>query len=125
MDPIIGSAKSAGESKTKGWVVGHMHEGLAGTSELEVKLWHYDGPFDYGRKTFQGTELITIYGGILKVELDLPSGEKKEVFLRGSNHEYLILPPGTTKRVIVLEAPAFGDCIRWPSAPGASQVVEK
>lgn len=125
MEVITGNSQQINLSSTKGWAVGHMQNGLAHSVELEIKLWHYDQPFDYGQKLFAGTEFITIYGGVLKFELELPDGEKSELVLKGDKHEFVILPPGTKKRVIVVEAPAFGDTIRWPSAPNVSQVVGK
>ncbi|MEK7536904.1 MAG: hypothetical protein AAB584_00450 [Patescibacteria group bacterium] len=125
MEIITGNAQQINSSCTNGWAVGHMQEGLAHSADLEIKLWHYDKPFDYDQKTFAGVEFITIYGGVLRFELELPNGEKLEITLRGDRHEFIILPPGTKKRVIVKEVPAFGDTIRWPSHPDASQVIGK
>ena len=120
---IFGNAKQANESVKKGWIAGHMHSGVAQTSFVEVKQWHYDVPFDYGQRIFQGTELITIYGGALRFELEFSDGQKSEVFLNGETHDYIILPPDTKKRVIVEQAPAYGDTVRWPSAPSMSQAI--
>ena len=120
---VVGNAKQANQSSKKGWIAGHMHTGLAQTSFVEVKQWHYDEPFDYGQKIFQGTELITIYEGVLRFELEFPDGQKSEVVLNGETHDYVILPPDTKKRVIVEQVPAYGDTVRWPSSPNMSQVV--
>ena len=130
MIPIVrGSSQEANVSSLmKGWVVGHMHEGLTHTREFEIKHWHYDRPFEYGKKRFDGTEFIVIYGGILRFETEwkVEHGTETAIhILKGNHKEYIIFPPGITKTVIVVEAPAFGVTVRWPSAPGVNQVVQK
>jgi hypothetical protein len=114
----------------KGWVVGHMHgDEVNGTPEIEVKLWHYEGPIDYGKKQFGGTELVVVYGGRLTFNTETVVDGKvtAETFTVGSKdeHEYIIFPPGTTKEVVVENAPAFGVTVRWPSGPGVNQVLVK
>lgn len=120
---IHGTAAEANESKTNGWVVGHfMPPGLVQSDEFEIKLWHYDGNSDYPMKEFGGTEFIIIYGGVLRIYI-LTNGMSRNVYLRGDGHEYVVLPPGTTKQVFVMKAPAFGVTVRWPSGPGVSKVL--
>lgn len=119
---VLGNAKQANESPQRGWIVGHMQEGLGHTNSFEVKVWHYDEPFEYGQKVFGGTELIIIYGGVLKFEFK--DGSKFELIMKGESHDYCVIPPGVKKRVIVVEAPAFGDTIRWPSTPNLNQVIQ-
>jgi len=48
---ITGNARQLNLSDTKGWAVGHMQEGLAHTTDLEIKVWHYDGPHPYDQNT--------------------------------------------------------------------------
>src|SRR6266853_6233108 len=109
---IHGTSKEANESHVmKGWVVGHMYEGLMGTPEFEIKTWQYDGPIDYGKKRFGGTEFIIIYGGVLRFEIeqDTRGGIQRDaVVIRGDDKEYVIFPPGIEKTVVVVESPAFG-----------------
>ncbi|HEY4510222.1 MAG TPA: hypothetical protein VJJ73_00100 [Candidatus Paceibacterota bacterium] len=107
----------------RGWTVGHMHTGLAGTTAFEVKQWRYDDPIDYGWKKFLGTEYIVIYQGVLEIQLVL-DGDKETVTLRGSCQDYVIFSPGVTKKVVVLETPAFGVTVRWPSSLGLNEVVK-
>lgn len=130
---VRGDSRKANTSDfMRGWVAGHMHtkEGgtlLTGSHEFEIKLWHYDGPINYGKKSFGGTEFIVIYGGTLRFELDQKvvdfGMETKIVTLLGLNHEYITFPPGITKEVVVVEAPAFGVTVRWPSGPGVNKVL--
>lgn len=117
----LGTAALANSLATKGWVVGHMKGGPAKTSDLEVKLWHYDSQPDYPKKVFHGTEFIVIYGGALKISLE-KDGEAKEIFLDGGNHDYVVLGPGTAKQVFVVAAPAFGVTVRWPSGPNLNEI---
>ena len=122
-DIIRGTTKEANNSSfMKGWVVGHMHEGIVGTPEFEVKLWHYSGPIDYGVKTFGGTELIVVYGGRQKFIIEDEIGEKATITL--CEGEYLVFPPGIKKEVVVETWPAFGVCVRWPSGPGVNKVLK-
>ncbi len=120
---VRGTAAEANASLQKGWVVGHfMPPGVSQSDDFEVKLWHYDENPDYPFKEFDGTELIIIYGGMLEIEI-----EESEVFtqvvLDGTDHEYVILAPGTKKQVRVLQAPAFGVTVRWPSSDGRNKVL--
>ncbi len=126
MDIIRGNAYEANASSSmRGWAVEYMHEGLAGSTKLEIKVWRYDEPFDYGRKSFGGTEFIVIYGGKLRFELETEEGGQTSLTLDSKGNEYIILPPGHTKKVIVEEAPAFGVTVRWPSGPGVNKVMGK
>lgn len=121
MDIILGSEES---NKTyRGWAVGHMQIGIAQTTACEVKLWRYDKLIDYGRKKFMGAELIVVYGGTLEIRLQ-KDGEKKVVILAGQFHDYVIIPPGIEKEVVVLLTPAFGVTVRWPSFSGLNEVVK-
>lgn len=126
---VRGNSKEANLSELmKGWIVGHMHDGLVGTTEFEIKLWHYDEPFDYGKKSFGGTEFIVIYGGVLLFKIAQNVNEKlrtKNITLQGNNHEYIIFPPDIVKTVIIEEAPAFGVTVRWPSGPDVNKVLQK
>lgn len=129
---VRGNSKDANASDfMKGWVAGHMHtkEGgtpLTGSLEFEIKLWHYPGPIDYGKKSFGGTEFVVIYGGVLRFELEQEMDgkiEKEVVVIHGEHHEYVIFPSGIKKTVVVVEAPAFGVTVRWPSKPGVNKVL--
>ena len=106
---------------THGWAVGHMQSGLGQTTAVEVKLWRYDSQPDYPKKVFRGTEFIVIYGGVLKISLE-KDGEAKEIFLNGSNQDYVVLEPGIAKQVFVVTAPAFGVTVRWPSDPNLNEI---
>jgi len=119
---LCGNAVEANASKTKGWVVGHMHDGLGKYEGAEVKLWRYEGPIDYGMKIFSGTEFIVIYGGELSIAVR-HRDESREIVLRAEMQDYVILPPGTVKSVKVIRAPAFGVTVRWPSAPDRNKVL--
>lgn len=115
---------NASNSSKRGWVVGHMHqEDLAGTKDLEIKLWRYDGPINYGRKSFNGTEFIVIYGGKLRFDIEDETGAQTSLTLCGEENEYVIFPPGLKKVVVVESAPAHGVTVRWPSLPGINKVV--
>lgn len=123
---IRGNNREANSADTKGWVAGHMSQGLAKTVDFEIKMWQYDKPFDYGRKVFKGTEFISIYGGTIQLELEKGNDgsiERAVVLLKGSQKEYVIIPAGITKRVVVIDAPAFGDTVRWPSDPENNSLV--
>ena len=121
MNIVRGSAKFANESAAHGWVVGHMHDGLAYTKDHEIKLWDYPTQPDYPPKTFHGTEFIVIHEGVLRFRLE-KDGETREIVLNGSEFEYVILEPGITKEVFVEEAPAVGVTVRWPSTPSSNVV---
>ena len=113
-----------------GWVVGHMHNGLRHSPHFEIKQWRYDGPIDYGKKMFGGEgEYVIIFGGILRFDMEREIDGKlqtlQSLFLNGALREYVILPPGITKTVVVAEAPAYGVTVRWPSRPELNQVVHK
>ncbi len=107
-----------------GWVAGHMipERCLTGTSALEIKLWNYPEAINYGKKAFGGTEFVVIYGGKIRFWLG-KDGQREFVDLDGEKHEYIAIAPGVIKEVEVLEFPAFGVTIRWPSAPGINQVI--
>ena len=130
---VAGDAASAKASKNRGWIVGHfMPDGtLAHNTEMEIKLWHYDEDPNYGLKVFTGTEFIVVEKGTLLIELEIPSviaGElphKHGITLRGASREWAIIPPNCTKRAIVIQAPAWGVTVRWPSAPGVNKVLTK
>ncbi len=115
---IKGTESSANAAKTRGWIAGYfMDPGPNLTNNLEVKLWRYDESFNYGKKKFQGTELIVIYGGKIRLELENDLGDRETLSLSGDSKEYVILPAGLTKEVVVEVAPAYGTTVRWPSAP--------
>jgi hypothetical protein len=115
-DIIRGNESEAIAARTRGWIAGFfMPPGTANTNDLEVKLWRYEKPFDYGKKRFDGTELIVIYGGTLQLDLTDEAGQKSSEVLVGENIEYVVLPPSITKEVSVLLSPAFGITVRWPS----------
>ncbi|KKU68853.1 MAG: hypothetical protein UX89_C0001G0044 [Parcubacteria group bacterium GW2011_GWA2_47_16] len=127
---VIGNALKANASSTKGWVAGHfMPEGLGQTGDFEIKLWRYDEQPDYGQKTFGGTEFIIVERGALKLELEVPNAsgsfDSCMVELKGSTRDYVILPPGCIKGVVVLEAPSYGVTVRWPSVSGSNVVVKE
>ncbi len=111
-------------SSDRGWIAGHMipKTGLASTPAFEIKAWNYSEAINYGKKTFGGTEFIIIYGGRLRLILSV--GKEFEFLeLNGWEHEYIIIAPNVVKEVVVVESPAFGVTVRWPSAPGLNQVV--
>ena len=125
---IVGNAAEAAASKTKGWVTGHfIPEGLGHTGDFEIKLWHYDAQPDYGIKVFGGTEFIIVEKGVLTLKLEVPDGDgtfiPRTIELRGLTQDYVILPPGCKKEVIVAEAPSWGVTVRWPSVPGTNKVI--
>jgi hypothetical protein len=117
-----GIEQSANDSNTNGWIVGHMQAGLGKTSSCEVKLWRYDATLDYPKKTFSGPELIVVYGGVIRLELE-KDGLVDYVVISGDDHGYVLIEPDTIKKVVVVQAPAFGVTVRWPSVPGASKVI--
>lgn len=119
---ILGTSDSVNQSSTKGWAAGHMQTGIAESSDFEIKLWDYPQPFEYGKKLFVGTEFITVSGGALRLELEL-DGETESVILKGATRDYVIIPPGVTKKVIVHEAPAWGVTVRWPSGNGVNRTL--
>ena len=124
---IRGNARNANASQSKGWVVGHfISKGLCSSGGLEIKIWHYDGPIEYGVKTFKGTEFFIVERGALRVELDIPDGDgsftSTQVVLKGNTRDYIVIPPNCKKRIVVLDAPSFGVTVRWPSAPGINQL---
>ncbi len=121
---IVGNGAQAKISSHSGWVVGHfMKEALAYNTDLEIKVWEYSAPPEYGLKRFGGTEFIIVERGALRLEV-IPPGEKEPrmIDLEGDWRDYTILPPNCQKRVIVTRAPAAGLCVRWPSADGLNQV---
>lgn len=120
---VLGNSDSINGSATKGWAVGHMQDGLTKSSDFEIKIWDYPEPFDYGKKSFAGTEFISISAGALKFELE-QDGKTKTVILRASSRDYIVIPPNVVKQVIVYEAPAFGVTVRWPSVPGVNRVLQ-
>ncbi len=119
---IVGNAADAAASARKGWVVGYfIPEGLGNSKDLEIKIWHYDSQPNYGQKEFGGTEFIIVEKGTLRLMLEVPDGNgafvPQAIELKGSNRDYVILPPGCKKQVRVIEAPSFGMTVRWPSVP--------
>jgi len=85
-------------------------------------MWDYSKPFDYGKKSFSGTEFICISGGSLRLELE-HAGEIQTVILKARTLDYVVIPPGVVKRVIVHEAPAYGVTVRWPSFNAVNKVL--
>lgn len=125
---ITGNAAKVATSSTNGWVVGHFMKGLAHSKDLEIKFWHYTGQPNYPQKIFGGTEFIIVEAGILKLEVETPDGRGgfeplRQVELNGSTGDYVILPPGCRKRVLVISAPTHGITVRWPSSVGRNTVV--
>lgn len=117
-----GTAAGANASLTQGWVVGHFGEGLGKSDDVEIKLWRYDANPDYGLKRFDGTEFIYIQSGRLRIETVI-NGTPGMEELDSAKEEYIILPPGTVKRVIALQVPAFGVTVRWPSKPAGNKIL--
>ena len=125
---VIGNAAEVAASSTKGWVTGHfMPEGLGQTGDFEIKFWRYDEQPDYGLKIFAGTEFVIVEKGVLTLKLEVPDGDgtfmPRTIELRGLTRDYVILPPGCRKEVIVTEAPSWGVTVRWPSSPGTNKVL--
>ncbi len=119
---VLGTSESINNSEMKGWAVGHMQTGIARTPDVEVKCWDYPKPFAYGKKSFSGSEFIIISSGALRLELFM-NGEHQTVILNAATRDYIIIPPGVTKEVIVHEAPAWGITVRWPSEPNGNRVI--
>lgn len=120
---VLGNAVEAAASQTNGWVVGHfIPEGLGHTNDFEIKIWHYDSQPNYPPKILGGTEFIIVEKGTLVLELEIPDGQggfiPRRIELKSSIRDYIIIPPGCKKRVVVAEAPSLGITVRWPSAPG-------
>jgi hypothetical protein len=106
-----------------GWVVGHFKSpGLAQTSHVEIKMWRYEGPINYGEKKFAGTEWFSVEGGALRVIVKV-GDEVRTYDLYSKERGNILLPPGTVKTVEVLQFPAWGVTVRWPSAPENNQIV--
>ena len=119
---IFGNATELCASAAKGWVVGHFAEGEAHSEHVEIKLWRYDTLPDYPKKAFSGTEFIVIYGGALRIE-GFVNEARFTYLIEGASHDFIMLPPGTEKQVFLIRAPAYGVCVRWPSAPGLNNVL--
>lgn len=119
---IRGSAATA--SERDGWVVGHfMPEGLANRTDFEVKLWQYDTSLEYPPKSFGGTELIIVYGGVLRIWTICTDGSRELYVLDGKKRDYVILPPNVAKTVSVVTGPAFGVTVRSPSGEGINKIL--
>ena len=118
----FGNIREANATDFHGWIVGHMAPGIAKTGAVEVKLWYYDNGLAYPKKKFLGTECIVIFGGQIAIDLE-KDGQKSTVSLIGSHGDYLILGPSITKHVKVIDAPAFGVTVRWPSEADINKVV--
>jgi hypothetical protein len=114
---VQGTAATANASPTRGWIAGHFAIGIAQTTELEIKLWHYDRSPTYPQKAFAGVECIIVEHGVLQLDAVLANGTSDTFVLDGAVRSYVILPAGTLKTVKVLEVPAFGVTVRWPSSP--------
>ena len=121
---IHGTMSEINESDFRGWVVGHMHDGIANTNDLEIKLWHYAENPSYPTKKFSGTEVVIIFEGIIVFHFE-KDGVISTEELVGANREYIIIEPEVTKRVVVKDAPASGVAVRWPSGPGVNQVISQ
>ena len=111
------------EQRHNQWVVGYFmrddegKESILTTSVCELKRWRYEGPIDYPPKIFEGeNEFITVDGGAISITLKDPDSDllKTEALKTGS---YLMISGRAEKVVTVLEAPAWGLCLRWPSRP--------
>lgn len=118
---ILGNSDSINQSSTNGWTVGHMQNDIAKSSDVEIKMWNYPEPFDYGRKSFAGTEFISIDKGVLRLEIEHPSGIRT-VILNGRTRDYIVISPNAIKQVFFVE-PASGITVRWPSTPGLSRIL--
>jgi hypothetical protein len=112
---IRGTDRQTQGSTTNGWIAGHMYVDLRRAMTHEVKLWRYTRQPPYPPKTYDGTEIIVVYRGAIKLKLE-KRGERKTVTLRftaSKGAPWIVLEPGITKQVMVVEAPAHGVTIRW------------
>jgi len=120
VEVICGTVQGVNDSPyDRGWAVGHMHEGLRGTTDLEVKLWDYKDPIDYPKKNFGGTELIVVYGGAIRLLLEKDDQARTVVVPTGS---WVLLEPNITRVVEIVEIPAYGITVRWPSGASLNRV---
>lgn len=115
-----GTVKEINQSNLRGWPVGHMCDGLGKTLEFEIKLWEYDHTLNYPKKIFGGTEFIVVYGGAIRLDLERDGDKQTEVI---HSKEYIILGPNLVKLVSVVESPAYGVTVRWPSQPEFNKIV--
>jgi hypothetical protein len=126
---VVGTAAEAASSAAHGWVIGHfMEPGVTHSTSVEIKVWRHDRQPTYWQKAFAGTEFVIVEGGIVKFELSAypPSDQHiQEVELKGISRDYVIIPPGYSKRLTVIQAPVYGLCVRWPSEAGRSLVLTK
>jgi hypothetical protein len=122
---IAGTAADVLDSPRKGWVVGNFMDGLAKTENVEVKLWRYDSPFEYGVKIFHGPEFIAVFGGDLRIHIVGDDGQEQEWQIIGARPEFILIPPGLKRRVTCAAYPTFGVTVRWPSRPDAQTIVKE
>lgn len=116
MKVITGIHKKANRSRTRGWVVGCFADDTAKTKAVEIKLWEYGGPITYHYKIFHGHEFIVIDGGSIAI-IVRDNGHTKRYVLEAEKRSWILLPPGTKRRVEVLRGPTWGTTVRWPSVP--------
>lgn len=121
---VLGNMNGANKTDAHGWIVGHMAKGIANTDDVEIKLWRYDTNPEYPKKKFLGTECIVVFSGVITLFLE-KDGDELTIDLIGVNRDYVILEPGTIKKVVVKKFPAFGVTVRWPSAPNLNEMVER
>lgn len=103
------------------WVIGHFlgqkneYNPLLTTTACELKRWRYNGRINYSPAIFGGEcEFITVEGGMIALTLRERNKNAPTTKMIGRG-EYCAIGSNIEKIVHVVEAPAWGLTLRWPS----------